>query len=174
LASKSADQPSIQTHSQDIIDRNLIKEKVWVLRSRDWLSVRKSLDKSTGRHLIKFTDGLDLEDLKKIRTDAGCQLKALELDSVLVDLILVKDPERAVRLVCTELEYFQARLYCQQRQSEATGCADEQGHIKWFDIPKDVALESARLWCDFVNKAYNSNGGIKHKWVQMIIAMFTD
>jgi T5orf172 domain len=129
--------------------------------------ITKSLDRNTGRNLVKIDKGtdLDLKYLNKARTDAGCQLQALDL--VLVDLIHVKHPERAVKLVDTELENFRAKLDCQHRQSEVTSYAGEQEHRNWFDIPENVAIESVRRWRDFVHEAYNSAGTIKDKWVQM-------
>lgn len=55
-ASKGGDQPSIQTHSQDIIDRNLVKEMVFSF-SPNYEYIRKSLDKNTGMNLVKIGNG---------------------------------------------------------------------------------------------------------------------
>ena len=166
-ASKGGDQPSTQTHSQDVIDRNLIKEMVSSFAPK-YVYIRKSLDKNTGRNLVKIGNdigGRGLKGLDKERTDAGCQLQAL--DPTLVDQVLVKDSERAVKLIYTELENFRAKIDCQHRQCAATSYSDEQEHSKWFDIPVNVAIESVRLWCSFVGMAYNSGGTIEDKWAKM-------
>lgn len=169
-ASKSAGHAPIQTHSQDAIDRNLIKEMISVYPPRDCVYIRKSWKRHSarGKTLIKIGKGIDdpdLEDPNKARIDIGCKFQAL--NSVLVDLIYVVDPERAVKLVYAELENFRAKLDCQHQQPEATGNTGEQAHDKWFDIPEDVAIESVRRWCGFIQEVYNSAGTIKDKWTHM-------
>ena len=166
-ASKGGDQPSIQTDSQDIIDLNLVKEMLFSFPP-NYVYIWKSLDKNTGRNLVKIENGtviLGFKGLNKEGTDAGCQLRAL--DPAFVDHVLVKDPKRALKLIYTELENFRAKVDCQHWKFAATSYADEQEHIKWFNIPVNVAIESVRLWCSFVGMAYNSAGTIEDKWAKM-------
>lgn len=171
FAPKGAVQASTQSCSQDVIDRNLIKEIVSIYPPRNYVYIRKSVDKNrnTGRNLVIIGKGmgvLDFKDLNKARTGIGCQHQALDL--IPVDLICVTNPERAVELVYKELENFQVKLDCQHQQSEATSYAGEMVHGRWFDIPEDVAIGSVRLWSTFIHEAYNPEGTtIKDTWRQM-------
>jgi hypothetical protein len=168
FASEGLGQTSIPINSQEIVDRNLIKEMISVYSPRHCVYIRKILDRYTNIKLVKIGKGaglLDVDDQTKARTDIGCELLALDL--VLVDLIHVTDPERALKLVYAELENFRAKTHCQHQHPEAISYADEQEHSKWFDIPENVAIESVQMWSGFIDEAYDSAGTLKDKWKQM-------
>jgi hypothetical protein len=87
-----------------------------------------------------------------------------DLDRVEFEVIEVKQfHERVLSLVYLELANFRVQATCQH---EIEGWEEEE-HRQWFKVPGMVALQSIRLWREFVNKAYTSEGSMRDDWAKL-------
>jgi hypothetical protein len=154
-------QPSIKTYSQDIIDSSLLKEMNLPIPIGGKLYIFKSPYKK----LVKIGQATNI-NIRKEQQRIGCQLQYF--DQLEVDSMHCKHPVRVARLVYHELHNFRANISCQGHHQEVGKYKElvEREHGEWFDVDEDVAIKSVRLWCDFVDQAYTSEGTIKEKWAK--------
>jgi hypothetical protein len=161
--SEEATKSSTVSHSQETIDSNLIKEMTSPIPHGGYVYILKSFE----RNLVKIGKYTDLNLLlQQIKVE--CQLKSLV--PVEVGSIYVKHPERVAKLVHLELQNFRARTTC-QHQHGASDEAVEQEHTQWFDVLESVAVRSVKLWRDFVNLAYTTEGAVSKDWAGYITTL---
>lgn len=160
--SEGAVQHSIQSHSKDIIDSDLIKEMSSSIPLGGYVYIFKSLD----RKLVKIGKATDIS-VRKQQIQAGCQLQ--DFDLAKVHSIYAKYPERVAKLARLELQNFQFNISCQNHHRHGDNSeAIEKEHREWFDVTESVAVESVQVWRDFVDQAYTSEGTIKDKWAKRL------
>jgi hypothetical protein len=154
-------QPSIKTYSQDIIDSSLVKQMKLPIPVSGKVYIFKSPDKK----LVKIGYASNI-NLRKEQQQIGCQLQYY--DQVEVDSMHCKHPVRVARLVHLELHNFRANLGCQGHHQKVGKYNDliEREHGQWFDVDEGVAIQSVRLWRDFVDQVYTSEGTIKENWAK--------
>jgi hypothetical protein len=159
-------QPSIKIHSQDLIDSSLVMEMNLEIPVGGKVYIFKSLDKK----LVKIGQATNI-NIRKEQQQIGCQLQYF--DQVEVDSVHCKHPVRVARLVHLELHNFRANISCQGNHQEVGKYKElvEGEHGEWFDVDEGVAIESVRLWRDFVEQAYTPEGTIKEEWAKRMASL---
>jgi len=119
------------------------------------------ISKSLNGRLIRIGTAKNMQLPKSLAQSRSCSLDALNL--VEVDVVKVKNfPVRVLSLVYLELANFKVQTTCQHG---ADGPEAEE-HERWFKVPEQVALQSVRLWSDFVEQAYTSTGNMSEEWAK--------
>ncbi|OCK81596.1 hypothetical protein K432DRAFT_442248 [Lepidopterella palustris CBS 459.81] len=72
---------------------------------------------------------------------------------------------RLENLVHTELRNFRKPLQCGKEK-----CRNKSGHSEWYEVNEKVALESVKLWRNFLKKdPYDANGVLKSEWSRILL-----
>lgn len=153
--SKEPTLPTIPSRSLNEIHNDII-QKIRLPNSQGGnVYVFKSLDGT----LIRIGAAAAIQTPTSASQDHYCSLQAL--DQAEVEVIKVKHfAERVLSLVYLELANFRVQATCQH----GTEDLGEEEHRKWFKVPGVVALQSVRLWRDFVDQAYTSEGSLRGDW----------
>ncbi|KAH6671143.1 hypothetical protein B0J14DRAFT_89061 [Halenospora varia] len=143
---------------QYIIDENLMKRIRSPIRTDSSVYIFTSFSGNT----VKI--GRDLDPIRHVQEIRGeCQCQAFAGQGTLSFPNVKRNFERAINLVYLELENFRTKISCQNQQ-HGSSCGFENEHRKWFDVPESVALNSVKLWGDFVEEAYTDRGFLRGDW----------
>jgi hypothetical protein len=121
----------------------------------------------SSRNLLKIGRATDVIRRRQ-QIEEKCQLA--DLEEVEIRRFYSTYHERVQRLVHLELQNFQAKFDCSHLSGRSSQEA-EQEHREWFDVPAQEAIQSVTRWCDFVEKAYTSDGTITEHWGRMTLRM---
>jgi T5orf172 domain len=158
-------QQTDRIRSRDAIDKKLIKEIQWPCL----LEGHVHIFYSTQRKLCKIGRATDI-NTRELQIQAGCQLQ--HFDQVNVTAIRTNFPDRVIKLARIVLQNFLAKLSCEgHHHPEYDNEAVRSEHGEWFDVTKEVALQSVLLWRDFTCSAYTSAGTIKDEWVRRLASL---